>query len=179
MCDLFPHVLFFIKLCYTDGLLPAWFLTSVCDKLCVFVADNYYSCSSLIDFPYKFLFFTGVIKISMSVLFFHSFFGSIQLENFTAFLQTLSLPVQGLWPIHWRKEGRKGRFSYLCCLQSLWLFATCLGSDRAAHGLLSGSSSAVLWLKRSFLPFHFLCTGHQRQLKRWGRCQLSLRRQLW
>lgn len=71
------------------------------------------------------------------------------------------------------RRNQKGSFSYLSCLQPLWLFATCLGSDRAAHGLLSGLSSAVLWLKRSFLPFH-LCTGDQRQLKRWGRCQLSL-----
>lgn len=62
-----------------------------------------------------------------------------------------------------------GSFSYLCCPQSLWLLGTCLGSDRAAHGFLTGLSSAVLWLKRSFLPFHLLGTGGQRQLKRWGK----------
>lgn len=105
VCDTFPNVLFFIKLCYTDGLLPTCLILNICvtDYVSLWQIINY-SSSSFIAFPCNSLFFSGVISISISVLVFYFFFGSVQLENFTACLQTLSLPVQGLWPIHRRKK---------------------------------------------------------------------------
>lgn len=135
-----------------------------------------YSWSSFIAFLCKFLFFTGVISISISGFFFHSFSSSqYNLETSLLAFRPNLYPCKAFGQFIVGRKNQKGSFSYLSCLQLLWLFATCLGSDRATHGLLSGLSSAVLWLKRCFLPFH-LCTGDQRQLKRWGRCQLSLSR---